>query len=212
MYVVGENVTKKIKDFVVLDNISFSLEKGKVHGIRGHNGSGKTMLLRAIAGLIKLSDGKVVVDGKTIGKDILFPEDVGVLIEYPSFIPDYTGFQNLLFLAKIKNKISEETIRETLNLIGLDPDDKRKFKKYSLGMKQRLGIAQAIMESPDLLLLDEPTNALDEKGISFMEQIIQRLKSEGKTIVVTSHDRDFLQEVSDDIYSISEGVVTKWED
>ncbi|WP_243292944.1 ATP-binding cassette domain-containing protein [Bacillus sp. FJAT-47783] len=207
MYVICENVTKKIKDRVILDDICLSFEKGKIHGIRGYNGSGKTMLLRAIAGLIKLSEGKIIVDNKTVGKDTPFPESVGVLIEYPSFIPDYTGFKNLLFLAKIRNKINEEAIRKTIRLVGLDPEDKRKYKKYSLGMKQRLGIAQAIMENPDLLLLDEPTNALDEKGIQLMVQIIKQLKSEGKTIIVTSHDREFLEQVSDDIYTISEGVV-----
>jgi ABC-2 type transport system ATP-binding protein len=207
MYVICENVTKKIKDRVILNNICISLEKGKVHGIRGYNGSGKTMLLRAIAGLIKLSEGKIIVDERTVGKDTPFPENVGVLIEYPSFIPDYSGFKNLLFLAKIKNKINEEEIRKTILLVGLDPDDKRKFKKYSLGMKQRLGIAQAIMEKPDLLLLDEPTNALDERGIQLMIQIIKKLKSEGKTIIVTSHDREFLEQVADDFYTISEGVV-----
>lgn len=207
MYIKCENATKKIKDRLVLNNICISLEKGKVHGIRGYNGSGKTMLLRAIAGLIKLSEGKIIVDKKTVGKDTPFPENVGVLIEYPSFIPDYTGFKNLLFLAKIKNKINEEEIRKTLLMVGLDPNDKRKFKKYSLGMKQRLGIAQAIMEKPDLLLLDEPTNALDEKGIQLMVQIIKEIKNDGKTIIVTSHDREFLGQVADDIYTISEGVV-----
>ena len=160
MYVICQNVTKKIKDNIILNNVSIIFEKGKIHGIRGYNGSGKSMLLRAIAGLIKLSDGKVMVDNKTVGKDIPFPESVGVLIEYPSFIPDYTGFKNLLFLAKIKNEIGEEEIKQTIRYVGLDSDDNRKYKKYSLGMKQRLGIAHAIMEKPDLLLLDEPTNAL----------------------------------------------------
>lgn len=207
MYVICENVTKKIKDSVILDDISISLEKGKIHGIRGYNGSGKTMLLRSIAGLIKLSEGKIIVDGKVVGKDTPFPESVGVLIEYPSFIPDYNGYENLLFLAKIRNKINEEAIRKTILWVGLDPEDKRKYKKYSLGMKQRLGIAQAIMENPDLLLLDEPTNALDEKGIHLMVQIIKKLKSEGKTIIVTSHDREFLEQVADNFYTISEGMV-----
>jgi len=207
MYVVCDHVTKKIKNRVILNDICLSLEKGKIHGFRGYNGSGKTMLLRAIAGLIKPSEGKVIVDQKTVGKDVPFPESVGVLIEYPSFIPDYTGYKNLLFLAKIRNKIDEETIRKTLRLVGLDPEDKRKYKKYSLGMKQRLGIAQAIMEDPELLLLDEPTNALDEKGIQLMVTVLKQLKQAGKTVIVTSHDRDFLEQVADDIYTISEGVV-----
>jgi ABC-2 type transport system ATP-binding protein len=208
MYVQCENVTKQIKDTVILNHINLSVDKGEILGIRGHNGSGKTMLLRAIAGLIKLSEGKVRVDNKIIGKDTPFPDNVGVLIEYPSFIPDYTGLNNLLFLAKINNKIDESVVRETIRLVGLDPDDKRKYKKYSLGMKQRLGIAQAIMESPDLILLDEPTNALDEKGVALMVQIIKDLKAKGKAIILTSHDRDFLEQAADEIYTISEGVMT----
>ncbi|PAD20153.1 ATP-binding cassette domain-containing protein [Terribacillus saccharophilus] len=208
LYVLCENVSKKIKNNIILDNINLSLEQGMVHGFRGYNGSGKTMLLRAIGGLIKPSKGRIVVDNKIIGEDMPFPESVGILIEYPSFIPNYTGYKNLLFLAKINNKVNEDKIKETIRLVGLDPDDKRKYKKYSLGMKQRLGIAQAIMEEPSLLLLDEPTNALDEDGIELMVQIIRRLKSEGKTIIVTSHDRDFLERVTDNTYIISKGMVT----
>ncbi|WP_233134852.1 ATP-binding cassette domain-containing protein [Terribacillus sp. 7520-G] len=207
MYVRCENVSKIIKKQVILNNIDLSLEKGKIHGIRGYNGSGKTMLLRAIAGLVKPSEGTVLVNNKIVGKDTPFPESIGVLIEYPSFIPDYTGYKNLLFLAKVKNRISEEEIKNTISLVGLDPNDKRKYKKYSLGMKQRLGIAQAIMENPDLLLLDEPSNALDEKGIQQLIRILKTLKSEGKTIIVTSHDHDFLEQVADDTYTISEGAV-----
>lgn len=207
MYINCENVTKKIKDNIILNDITISFEQGKIHGIRGYNGSGKTMLLRAIIGLIKLTSGSVQVRGRTVGKETPFPEDIGVLIEYPSFIPDYSGFKNLLFLAKINNKIDEEEIRKTIKSVGLDPEDKRKFKKYSLGMKQRLGIAQAIMENPDLILLDEPTNALDEKGIQLLVDLLNQLRSEGKTIILTSHDREFLDNISDATYTISEGVI-----
>lgn len=207
MYVICEHVTKKIKDNVILNDINLSFDKGKIYGIRGYNGSGKTMLLRAIAGLIKPTNGKVIVNGKIVGKDTPFPNNMGILIEYPSFIPDYTGFNNLLFLAKINNRINVSDIKKIISLVGLDPNDKRKYKKYSLGMKQRLGIAQAIMEDPDLLLLDEPTNALDEKGIDLIIDIILKLKTEGKTIIVTSHDREFLEKITDDMYIISEGMI-----
>ena len=207
MYVICEHVTKKIKDNVILNDINLSFDKGKIYGIRGYNGSGKTMLLRAIAGLIKPTNGKVIVNGKIVGKDTPFPNNMGILIEYPSFIPDYTGFNNLLFLAKINNRINVSDIKKIISLVGLDPNDKRKYKKYSLGMKQRLGIAQAIMEDQDLLLLDEPTNALDEKGIDLIIDIILKLKTEGKTIIVTSHDREFLEKITDDMYIISEGMI-----
>lgn len=189
----------------ILKNIHFTVDKGQVLGIRGHNGSGKTMLLRTIAGLITPTTGEVIVAGKRISKDIPFPRNLGILIEYPGFIPDYTGFKNLSFLAMIQNKIGREEIKDTLRRVGLDPNDRRKFKKYSLGMKQRLGIAQAIMEKPDLLLLDEPTNTLDDKGIKMVTDVIQALRKQGKTIIITSHDKEFLHAVSDRIYTISEG-------
>lgn len=206
-FVKLENVTKKMKGQEILKNINFTVDKGRVLGIKGHNGSGKTMLLRTIAGLITPTTGEVIVAGKRIGKDIPFPKSVGILIEYPGFIPDYTGFKNLSFLAMIQNKIGEEEIKDTLRKVGLDPNDRRKFKKYSLGMKQRLGIAQAIMEKPDLLLLDEPTNALDDKGIKMVTDVIQALKRQGKTIIMTSHDKEFLHAVSDRIDTISEGEI-----
>lgn len=204
-FVKLENVTKKMKGQEILKNIHFTVDKGQVLGIRGHNGSGKTMLLRTIAGLVTPTIGEVIVAGKRIGKDIPFPRNLGILIEYPGFIPDYTGFKNLSFLAMIQNKIGREEIKDTLRRVGLDPNDRRKFKKYSLGMKQRLGIAQAIMEKPDLLLLDEPTNTLDDKGIKMVTDVIQALRKQGKTIIITSHDKEFLHAVSDRIYTISEG-------
>lgn len=207
MYVTCEHITKKIKGNTILNDITISFEKGQVHGIRGYNGSGKTMLLRAIAGLIKLTEGQVIVNEKIVGKDRPFPESVGVLIENPSFIPDYSGFNNLLFLTKINHMIGVEEVKKNIELVGLNPNDKRKFKKYSLGMKQRLGIAQAIMENPELLLLDEPTNGLDERGILLLIDIIKRLKVEGKTIIITSHDRDFLEHVSDNMYNLAEGIL-----
>lgn len=160
-----ENYSKKIKDTVVLENINMVLNDGMIYGIQGENGSGKTMLMRGICGLIKGSEGSINIDGKVIGKDISFPEDIGVLIENPSFIPKYTGYKNLKLVADIQGKVDKEEIIKTLQKVGLKPDDKRTYKKYSLGMKQRLGIACAIMGTPKLIILDEPFNGLDEKGV-----------------------------------------------
>ncbi|KMY41451.1 multidrug ABC transporter ATP-binding protein, partial [Bacillus sp. FJAT-27445] len=183
-YIECKNIVKKLKGNHVLDDISFSIKENEFVVLRGHNGSGKTMILRAIAGLLTLTKGEVSVNGLVIGKDIDFSEHTGLLIEYPSFIPVYSGFQNLKFLASIKKKVSDEEIKEVIRKVGLDPEDKRKVKRYSLGMKQRLGIAQAIMEKPKLLLLDEPTNALDKKGINLILDILKTEKENGTTIVV----------------------------
>ena len=165
MKVVFNNYNKLIKKKEILTDINLTFESGKIYGLHGHNGSGKTMLLRAICGLILPTSGSVTVDGKTVGKDIEFPDSVGVIIENMSLIPEYTGFKNLQLLAGIKKKIGDSEIRDTLISVGLDPDDKRKVKEYSLGMKQKLNFAQAIMEKPELLLLDEPTNAMDVQTV-----------------------------------------------
>ncbi|ADV94563.1 MULTISPECIES: ABC transporter ATP-binding protein [Bacillus] len=205
-YIECKNIVKKLKGNHVLDDISFSIKENEFVVLRGHNGSGKTMILRAIAGLLTLTKGEVSVNGLVIGKDIDFSEHTGLLIEYPSFIPVYSGFQNLKFLASIKKKVSDEEIKEVIRKVGLDPEDKRKVKRYSLGMKQRLGIAQAIMEKPKLLLLDEPTNALDKKGINLILDILKTEKENGTTIVVASHDDTLCENsVVDRIIDISEG-------
>ncbi|QOJ81536.1 ABC transporter ATP-binding protein [Bacillus subtilis] len=205
-YIECKNIVKKLKGNHVLDDISFSIKENEFVVLRGHNGSGKTMILRAIAGLLTLTKGEVSVNGLVIGKDIDFSEHTGLLIEYPSFIPVYSGFQNLKFLASIKKKVSDEEIKAVIRKVGLDPEDKRKVKRYSLGMKQRLGIAQAIMEKPKLLLLDEPTNALDKKGINLILDILKTEKENGTTIVVASHDDTLCENsVVDRIIDISEG-------
>ncbi|MEC1624365.1 ABC transporter ATP-binding protein [Bacillus mojavensis] len=205
-YIECKNIVKKLKGNHVLDDISFSIKENEFVVLRGHNGSGKTMILRAIAGLLTLTKGEVSVNGLVIGKDIDFSKHTGLLIEYPSFIPVYSGFQNLKFLASIKKKVSDEEIKEVIRKVGLDPEDERKVKRYSLGMKQRLGIAQAIMEKPKLLLLDEPTNALDKKGINLILDILKAEKENGTTIVVASHDDTLCENsVVDRIIDISEG-------
>lgn len=202
------NVTKTIKKAVILDNINMELESGKVYGLRGSNGSGKTMLMRAVCGLIIPEMGEINIDGDILGKDISFPKSVGALIENPSFISSYTGFKNLKLLASIQNKISDDAIRKALKAVGLNPDDKRTFKKYSLGMKQRLGIACAIMESPDIIILDEPVNALDDNGIELVRDILKEQKERGALIILACHDKQELQYLSDEIFEIYEGKIT----
>ncbi|MED4702475.1 ATP-binding cassette domain-containing protein [Bacillus velezensis] len=208
-YIKVESVNKVIKKNIVLNNINLSMKKGMIYGFRGPNGSGKTMLFRVLSGLVKPSEGKVIIDGKELHKNISFPESIGILIEYPGFIPEYTGFANLKLLSMIQNKINDHEVSAVISRVGLDPNDKRKFRKYSLGMKQRLGIAQAIMENPELLILDEPTNALDEEAVKTVHQLLLSLKNEGKTILVASHDRETLQKISDIIYDIESGKIVK---
>jgi len=210
-YIQLEGVYKVIDGNTVLERIDLQLEQGLIYGFRGNNGSGKTMLFRAISGLIHPSEGIIVVDGKQIGKDISFPENLGLLIEHPGFIPEYTGLKNLELLALIQGKIDKQQVKDAIDRVGLDPNDRRKFRKYSLGMKQRLGIAQAIMEDPELIILDEPTNGLDEDGVKRINQMILDLKEEGKTILIASHDRESLDKVSDEIYQIDGGKIIKHE-
>lgn len=201
------HLSKKIKKAVILDDVNMELESGRIYGLKGKNGSGKTMLMRAICGLITPTNGTVEIDGKILGKDISFPESIGVLIENPSFISNYTGMKNLQVLASIQKRIGDEEIRNTLELVGLDPDDKRTFKKYSLGMKQRLGIAEAIMERPDIVILDEPINALDENGAAMIREILHNLRNEGKLIILACHDTEELNFLADEIYEIAEGKI-----
>ena len=204
MRVVLRNVCKDIKGARVLDNVNLELESGMVYGFKGKNGSGKTMLMRAISGLIKVK-GEIEIDGKILGKDFTFPPSIGILIENPSFVAEYTGLKNLEMLACIKNKIEIEDIRHAMEQVGLDPGDKRTYKKYSLGMKQRLGIACAIMEEPDIIILDEPINALDQKGVELVKEILLQLREKGKLIIVACHDNAELEYLSDVIYHVEEG-------
>lgn len=201
------NYTKEIKGCKVLNDISVRFESGLVYGLKGRNGSGKTMLMRAICGLISPTQGKVVIDGETLGEHISFPPSVGVLIENPAFIDGVTGYKNLELIASIKGIISAEDIARSLSDVGLDPNDKRKYRKYSLGMKQRLGIAAAIMEKPKLLILDEPLNALDADGIECVHEIIDDFKKRGSTVILSCHDVEELDNLADVIYKMEGGAI-----
>ncbi|MFC4619990.1 ATP-binding cassette domain-containing protein [Camelliibacillus cellulosilyticus] len=202
-----DHLSKTMKKRIILQDINLSLKKGLIYGFRGKNGSGKTMLFRALSGLILPTEGTVTVDGKKLGKDLSFPPSVGVLIEYPGFLGSYTGFKNLKMLAGLTNIIDDERIREAIRSVGLDPDDKRKYRKYSLGMKQRLGIAQAIMEEPDLIILDEPTNALDSDGVKEIKALLLELKAKNKCILIASHDKEELDFLSDEIFMMENGKI-----
>lgn len=202
-------LNKEIKGVPVLIDINLDMEGGKVYGLKGKNGSGKTMLMRAICGLIVPTSGTVTINGEVLGKQISFPRSVGVLIENPSFIAGYTGFKNLQVLASIQNRIGDEEIRETIQQVGLDPDDKRTYRKYSLGMKQRLGIAAAVMEKPDIVILDEPINALDENGALKVRDILKEQKDRGAVIILACHDSEELALLSDEIIQIAEGRIVK---
>lgn len=203
-----EDYCKSFKSAEVLKNINLTLESGKVIGLKGKNGSGKTMLMRAISGLILPTSGKVYINDKELGRHISFPPSIGILIENPSFISNYTGFKNLKILASIQNRISDDEIRDAIRKVGLDLDDKRTFKKYSLGMKQRLGIAAAIMERPDIVILDEPINALDEAGAGLIKGLLDELKANGSLIIIACHDTEELNYLSDEIYEIYDGEIT----
>ena len=197
MIIKLDNIGKSIKGNQVLNQVSFEFESGKIYGIYGRNGSGKTMLMRTILGLIHSDHGSVTIDGKIIGKDIDFPESVGAMIENPGFFPYATGYENLKMLADIKGKIDENDIREAIQKVGLDDQEKRVVAKYSMGMKQRLAIAQAIMEKPDLLVLDEPTNALDQEGVDVFRKIIQSEAKRGTLIIISSHNKEDIDILSD---------------
>lgn len=199
-----ENVTKYFKQEKVLDDVNMNLETGHIYGIVGKNGAGKTVLFKIIAGFIKPSSGKVTVAGKIIGVDRDFPDSLGLIIETLGFLSQYNAYQNLLYLANINNKISKEDIKEAIRMVGLDPDSNKKVGKFSLGMRQRLGIAQAIMENPNLIILDEPMNGLDKKGIEDVKELLLKLKGDGKTILMASHYAEDM-EICDEVFQMEDG-------
>lgn len=204
-----ESVTKKLKGATVINDVSMTLSSRMVTGLRGVNGSGKTMLMRLIAGLILPTEGTIKIDGKILGKDITFPESIGILLENPAFLDSYSGFQNLKMLASIRDEIDDTQIKDVLAKVGLDPDSRKKYKKYSLGMKQRLGIAGAILEQPDIVILDEPTNSLDTNGVERVKEIVLQEKERGAVVIIACHDTDILDELADDIHYLENGSLIK---
>ncbi|MBP2071284.1 ATP-binding cassette domain-containing protein [Thermoanaerobacterium butyriciformans] len=206
-YLEVTNLSKNIGQNEILKSINLNLEKGTIYGFFGRNGSGKTMLFRALCGLIKPTSGTITINNKVLHRDISFPESIGVIIESPGFWDHYTGFENLKVLSSIKNIIGDEDIRKSLKRVGLDPDDRRIYKKYSLGMKQRLAIAQAIMERPDIIILDEPTNSLDENGVQLVREILIEEKKRGALILIASHNKDDIDILSDVKYKVDDGSV-----
>ncbi len=200
-----KDYTKVIKHNTILDNVNLSLVGGNIYGLRGVNGSGKTMLIRAICGLIYPSAGEVSINGEILGKDISFPRSIGVLIEAPAFLPNCTGYKNLKLLADIKGKATDDRIGEVLELVGLNKDDKRTYRKFSLGMKQKLGIAAAIMEEPDIVILDEPFNALDAETAEKVKELIIKEKQRGALVILACHDAAALVDLSDTVITIENG-------
>ena len=204
-----QNVTKRIKENTVLDNVSYTFKSGFVYGLYGQNGSGKTMLLRAISGLINLDSGSIFIDGEKLHDKIEFPPETGIVIENMELLPECSAKRNIQMLAKIKNIADEKDIIFSLERVGLDPDSDKKVKKFSLGMKQRLNIAQAIFENQKIILLDEPTNALDEDAVQLIYKIIREEKSRGATIIVATHHKEDLKEVCDVILKIADGKIVE---
>lgn len=206
-----ENACLTINKNIILDNVSLEAGKGEIVGIVGRNGSGKTMLMKCICGFIPLTSGRITVDGKEVGKDVDFPASTGVIIETPGFVPYYTGFHNLKILSEIGTRISDERIKEAMKLVGLDPGLKRHVGKYSLGMRQRLGIAQAIMEDQRILILDEPFNGLDADGVGDIRKLLLEYKEQGKTVLIASHIAQDIDILCDKTIFLNKGKISKQE-
>lgn len=205
----AKNVTKKIKDHKVIDNISFKFESGYIYGLQGINGSGKTMLMRLISGLIYSTSGTISINGKVLGSEIDFPPSLGLLLENPAFLDSYSGYQNLKILGDIQKKLTAGRINDVLREVGLEHNNKKPYKKYSLGMKQRLGIAAAYMENPDIVIMDEPTNSLDDSGVDMLKGILMEQKRRNALVIISCHDLSILTELSDEILRLENGRIVE---
>ena len=203
--ITASDVSLTIGKTQILKDINVEFDEGMIHGLIGRNGSGKTMLMKCICGFIKVTHGEIIVDGKRVGKDVDFPKDMGIIIETPGFIPYYSGYKNLKLLAGLNNKIGKQQVREAMKKVGLDPDLKRHVKKYSLGMRQRLGLAQAIMEDPKILVLDEPFNGLDKDGVKEMREYLLSYKEQGKTILICSHSAEDIAVLCETVHEMDKG-------
>ena len=204
-----KNVSLSIKENKILNNINVSFERGKIHGLIGRNGSGKTMLMKCICGFVKCTSGEIIVNGERVGKDVDFPSYTGIIIETPSFIPYYSGYKNLKMLAELNGKTKKEDVIASIESVGLDPKMKRSVKKYSLGMRQRLGFAQAIMDNPDILILDEPMNGLDVDGVDDIRKCLMELRNQGKTILIASHYAEDIEILCDTVHEIKKGYISE---
>lgn len=207
MYLEIKNLSKSISGKSILEHIDLEMDRGRIYGLRGKNGSGKTMLMRSICGLILPTEGTICINGEILHKDISFPRSIGALIENPGFIAEYSGFKNLSTLASIKKAVTTEEIRSLMQKMELDPDDKKKFKKYSLGMKQKIGIIAAIMEQPELIVLDEPINALDEKSVNIVKELLLEQRKRGALIIISCHDKEELEFLADEVFCLENGKV-----
>lgn len=202
--IVVEHVSKSFGKEQVLKDVNLQIPAGKIYGVVGNNGSGKTVLMKCICGFLRPDSGKITVNGKWVGKDCDFPDKLGVIIETPGFLPTISGYQNLKILASLKARIGRNEILKTLEMVGLNPKMKKPVAKYSLGMRQRLGIAQAIMENPEVLILDEPFNGLDRDGVAQMRSLLQELKARGKAILLASHNAQDIDALCDDVHEMEE--------
>lgn len=207
--IVIENLCRDFKGVRVLHKVNLTLESGHIYGLVGRNGSGKTVLMKLICGFLAPTEGRVLIDGKEIGKDTDFAPGTGAIIEAPAFLPHLSGFQNLTNLAKIGGKISADEICQTMELVGLDPKSGKRVGKYSMGMRQRLGIAQAVMEDPDILILDEPMNSLDKEGVADMKTLLRSLKDKGKLILLASHIQADVEDLCDQVFEMDQGILTQ---
>ena len=204
-----ENVELTIGKNAILRDINMEMCKGKIYGFVGRNGSGKTMLMKCICGFVRVTEGKITVNGKQVGEDVDFPDNIGIIIENPEFVPYYNGYKNLKLLADVKKKIGKKEIRDAMIMAGLDPDLKLHVGRYSLGMRQRLGIAQAIMEDPDILILDEPMNGLDNEGVEDVRKILLKLKQKGKTVIIASHNKEDINILCDKVWNLEHGRIVE---
>ena len=205
-----KNVSKKFQDHTVLNDVSVNFQSGKIYGIIGRNGSGKTVLFKSICGFFPVTSGEIVVNNKIVGKEIDIPSDLGIIIEEPGFLPNYSGYKNLKFLSNIHRRIDDKGIYSVLKRVGLEKDAHKKVGKYSMGMRQRLGIAQSIMENQSILILDEPMNGLDKSGVEDVRTLLKELREEGKTIIIASHNSEDIRILCDEVYEMDGGILSKY--
>lgn len=201
------NVTKKFGETEVLSNISMELKAGKIHGLVGENGCGKTMLMKCICGFVKPTEGMIAIDGKILGKEMDVPENMGIIIETPGFIPNYSGYKNLSLLAAVRGRVTKNQIIEFMEMVGLDAKSKKHVSKYSLGMRQKLGIVQAIMEKPDILIMDEPMNGLDKKSVELVRKVLKKTADEGAVVLIASHNSEDIDTLCDSVYYMDDGKI-----